>query len=168
MTREHIVYGVCGPVYVNETATKQHILCAVYLNETVAAPVVVSEVTPTGGGGGRLRRRLPQYYSRRNLDGFEQVQLPQEEKANEVALEVLPELADIQERLNARQRNFDQMLAQAQRLERIVATYIESHYINALMAETKARIYAARDAEIARLMAEAVEADEISELMQIL
>lgn len=133
-----------------------------------AAPPAPVVVTPTGGGGGRIRRRLPQYYSRRNLDGFEQVQLPQEDKANAISLEVLPKLARIQEQLNARHLDFTRMLEQAERLERLVATYIESQQISILMAETKARIYAARDAEIARLMEERMEKEEIMELMQIL
>ena len=130
----------------------------------VTPPVVV---TPTGGGGGWKKHKLPQYYSRR-LDGFERVDLPQEEAANEVALEVLSNLARIQEQLNSRNANFDRMMAQAKRLEGLVALYIESQQIYNLMQETLARIQASKDAEIGRLVAEAVEADEIVELMQIL
>jgi hypothetical protein len=47
MARQAIGAGVLGPVYINETATKQAIAApVVYVNETVAAPVVV---TATGG-----------------------------------------------------------------------------------------------------------------------
>lgn len=61
MAREHIVYGVSGPVYVSETDTRQHILCAVYLNETVVISVEETLVQ-RGGSSKRRKRPRPRYW----------------------------------------------------------------------------------------------------------
>ena len=36
MARQEIVWGMAGPVYVNETAARQEIVATVYVNETSA------------------------------------------------------------------------------------------------------------------------------------
>jgi hypothetical protein len=131
---------------------------------TGTPPTPPAAVASTGGGGGRYRgKKLPRYYSRR-LEGFEHVELPQEEKSNEVALGVLADLAAVTESLNARERDFAAMLADVQHAERLTALYIESQQIYLLIEQTKKRIQAAKDAEIA----EHFERMELEELMGLL
>lgn len=118
--------------------------------------------TPDGGGTSSKKKyygKLPEYYSRRTVKGFERVQLPQDPEANPIAVEVVRELANINEKLDRGSLRFSSMMQEAERLSKLVATYIEQQQITDLLQLTQMRIQAAEDARMAK-----EETEELEEL----
>lgn len=119
-------------------------------------------ITPDGGGTSSKKTyygKLPQYYSRRSVQGFEKVQLPADPVANPIAVEVVRELANINERLDKGGLRFKSMVEECERLSKLVAMYIEQAQITDLLQLTQMRLQAAQDAREAK-----EDADELAEL----
>lgn len=117
-------------------------------------------ITPDGGGTSSKKKyygKLPQYYSRRTVKGFERVQLPQDPEANPVAVEVVTELANINQRLDSGYVKFQKMMEETERLANLVAQYIEQAQITDLLQQTQQRIQAAEDARRAKEDSEELE-----------
>lgn len=126
---------------------------------------VVITADSTGGGTSSKKLyygKIPEYYSRRTVKGFEKVQLPQDPVANPVAVEVVRELANINERLDRGTVKFRSMMEEADRLAKLIAQYIEQAQITDLLQQTQQRIQAAEDARQAR-----EDSEELEELREM-
>lgn len=132
------------------------------LSVAFTSDVVITAAATQGGGTSNKKLyygKIPEYYSRRSVKGFERVQLPQDPVANPVAVEVVRELANINERLDRGARRFSVMLTECERLARLTAEYIEMAQITDLLQQTQIRLQAAQDAASA-----ANDAQELEEL----
>ena len=117
------------------------------------------------GGGGKRRKKRLLYWWEASYKELREVPLPEEEKSNEVAQEVLARLQAVWRDLDAREVKFKRMLAECERLEKLTATYIQFHEYARLLAETKQRIQAAEDVRIAKERAEDAEFNELLTLL---
>ena len=88
MARQYIIYGACGPLYVNDTRQAQEILACVYLNETTAAE---EQHGGTDRREVRLARRRRKLVHLSDLDERERLEALAELKAR-MQLPVLPEV----------------------------------------------------------------------------
>lgn len=128
--------------------------------EPLSVAFTLTETITQDGGGTSSKKKyygkLPEYYSRRSVKGFEKVQLPQDPEANPVAVEVVRELANINERLDKGTTRFQVMLDETERLAKLVAQYVEQKQITDLLNSTQMRLQAAADAK--------EDAEELAEL----
>lgn len=119
-------------------------------------------VHPYRGGTSR-GGRIPPYWWQAQYTELREIPLPTEPKPNEVAQDVLARLQAIWRDLDEREVKFQRMLKECDRLEKLIATWLEFHAFTRLLTETKQRIQAAEDARRAR-----AEEAELEELLVVL
>ena len=121
-----------------------------------------------GGGTSRLiRGPLPKYYRDLKIEDYRVVQLPADEKANAVAIEVLDKIAEIWQQLEDDDKHFAAMLAQVDQIERQVAIFIESRQIYRLVALVETRIRIEQQAAQAIADAKRKDDEEGEEFMHL-
>ena len=118
---------------------------------------------PRSASGGNMKRgKRPPYWWQAQHEDLSEFPKPAEPKSKEVANEVLVRLQAIWRDLDEREVKFKRMMAECDRLAKLLSFYVQFHEYTRLLDETKQRIYAAEDARRAR------EDDaEFSELMEL-
>lgn len=143
------------------------------LQSGVTPPEPEPEAPSTPGGGGhagkwvnkRWSGKRPPYWWEARTKTLREIPLPTDEASAKVAVEVMRDLEELWDDLKARDRRFDEMLAEVNHLIKQATFYLESRRLEQLLAETKQRIEAAKDAQIAAQRAEEAEINEIMELL---
>mgnify|MGYP001618137064 FL=1 len=135
---------------------------------TPPTPPVVSSVESGHGWFYKGKRGpLPKYYRDLKIEDYRVVQLPADEKANAVAIEVLDKIAEIWQQLEDDDKHFAAMLAQVDQIERQVATFIESRQIYRLVALVETRIRIEQQAAQALADAKRKDDEEGDEFMNL-
>ena len=156
------------------TLTASNIASAESFLETpalMASGGEVEIVAPTQGfaRGRGFGPRPPYYWEAARSERLRELTPPTDPKARKVEVEVISDLESLWASLESRDRNFNRMLQEVDRLIERTATHLESLRLAQLLAETKQRIEAAKDAERESLKARAsLEDAEIKELLRFL
>lgn len=128
-------------------------------------PTPTPTVTVQGGGTSRLKRTLPEYYSRQFFG--RDVQLPQDDIAHQVAEQVLEQAEGVLEDLDT-DPAYDELLNTVDQLARIVSAHIETRSVYDAIEGVRASVQAKKDAEIRELVLAAEEEGEVKEIMELL
>lgn len=138
------------------------------LQSGVTPPEPSPEPVVTRGGGGKSARwsgKRPRYWWEAKTPELRQIPLPTDDTSAKVAVEVMEGLEELWADLKARDRHFETMLAEVDHLIKQTAVYLESRRLEQLLEQTKQRIQAAKDAQLAAQRAEEAEINEIMELL---